>query len=361
MRRIFRLSPVFQAAVAYISSDALELLPLNKGVTLVVDMSDRTVRNGSTNPAMIRRYLERGVAVYSLPGLHAKVFAFDRTAVIGSTNVSAHSRERLTEAAVLTTDSDVVKSCRQFIQELAEGVDLVTDEDVERCEAIYTKPRWLPGDGIPPRATKDRWEYQVMAALGKPPRSRPRHGYFVDLKNFSSAVGTAYLRLDPAPRGIGAARLNLYPADVIQQAKSFYPEVETSRLLRLAGNGWRIRANLHFGNSYGLGLPPHVEKSPIGLSKYIEFWKSNQDSMRRFDRPVLMREIKKLQDQRVIPRDLPRNELKALRRFKRVDIRPGMSLTFVWPAFKKLPDPIKFAPRVRQRIDEALKTWNDSF
>jgi phosphatidylserine/phosphatidylglycerophosphate/cardiolipin synthase-like enzyme len=57
--------------------------------------------------------------VYSFQGLHAKVFVFDQAAVVGSTNVSKHSRDNLTEAALLTTDPDAVNSARDFVNALA--------------------------------------------------------------------------------------------------------------------------------------------------------------------------------------------------------------------------------------------------
>ena len=75
-------------AVAYFGKDASRLLPLPKGSCLVVDASERAVSSGQTCPADLIKLVERGVAVYSVPNLHAKVFVVGRTAYIGSTNVA---------------------------------------------------------------------------------------------------------------------------------------------------------------------------------------------------------------------------------------------------------------------------------
>jgi hypothetical protein len=350
-----------QAAVAYVGSNAVDLLPLGKGDTLIVDMSVGVVRSGATNPALIRRYVEKGVIVHSFRGLHAKVFVFDDTAVVGSTNVSTNSQSVLTEAAVFTTEPSAVSSCRDFIEGLANQGELVTPEILKLRNKLYRKPKWTPGAGILPRESRDNWEYKVMAALGEKPGYRPRHGHFIDLSAASDAIGTAYLHLDSAASGAGAARLNLYPADVIRQARPFYTRVDIARLMGLAARGWQVSANFHFGRSYGAGLPPYVTQPPIRLRGYLQFWKSHPERMRRVQRKNLMKEIRNLQKQKILPPDLPQQELKNLRGFANADIRPGMSLVYRWPAFDKLPSPAAFAPKVRAAVDQALAAWGESF
>ena len=47
------------------------MLRLAKGDVLIVDMSEARVKVGATDPALIRQYMDKGVAVYSLQRLHA--------------------------------------------------------------------------------------------------------------------------------------------------------------------------------------------------------------------------------------------------------------------------------------------------
>ena len=75
-------------AVAYFGTGASKLLPLRKGSTLIVDMSQAAVGSGQTNPSEILKLVNRGVDVHSVNNLHAKVFAVGNQAFVGSTNVS---------------------------------------------------------------------------------------------------------------------------------------------------------------------------------------------------------------------------------------------------------------------------------
>jgi PLD-like domain len=292
------------AAVAYIGSDALDMLPLGKDDTLIVDLSDGTVKSGSTNPSVIRRYYQKGVQVFSCQGLHAKVFVFGNKAVIGSTNVSSNSRDVLTEAAVVTSDPSIVASCRQFIKEIQEQLIPLNDKQIQQSEKLYRKPKWQPGSGVPTHQTKAHWAYRVIQELKLPVGHRKRHGHFIDLDGSSKSVATAYLVLDPADHGIGTARLDLYPADIVTQARAFYPIVEAGRLMALTDKGWEINANLHFGNTHGKGLPPHVNHRSV--PKYIEYWRTNENDIGRFDQSDLRGRIKSLRKANIVPRNQSR-------------------------------------------------------
>src|SRR5690349_14371375 len=85
------------AAVAYFTSEGN--VEFNKDDVLIVDASDNTIAAGGTSAKLLKSLLQRGVRLYSVPGLHAKVYLFDQTAVIGSANLSKHSTT-LIEAAV---------------------------------------------------------------------------------------------------------------------------------------------------------------------------------------------------------------------------------------------------------------------
>jgi hypothetical protein len=129
-------------AVAYFGAGAGRLLPLPKGSRLVVDASERAVASGQTSPADLSKLLKRGVIVYSVPNLHAKVFVLGNAAYIGSTNVSGRSESHLVEAAIRTTDPSAVLAARKFVQRHC--LHELTPNVLKRLAKVYRPPR-VPG------------------------------------------------------------------------------------------------------------------------------------------------------------------------------------------------------------------------
>lgn len=129
-------------AVAYFGSGAAKLLPLRKGSTLIVDMSERAVRSGQTKPSEIGKLLKAGVDVHTVENLHAKVFVADGLPIVGSTNASHNSAETLVEAVLETQHREIVRSCRDFVRSLRG--ELVTPEYVKHMQRLYRPPRFPP-------------------------------------------------------------------------------------------------------------------------------------------------------------------------------------------------------------------------
>jgi hypothetical protein len=130
-----------RAAVAYLGTGGSHLLPLRKGDKLVVDMSLKSVRAGTTDPREVRRLLRRGVQVFSRGSLHAKFFIIDRTVIAGSANVSGHARHSLDEAAVLTDDGATVRRAMTTFDLLC--TEPVRKDYLEKCIAEYRPPRFM--------------------------------------------------------------------------------------------------------------------------------------------------------------------------------------------------------------------------
>ena len=106
-------------AVAYFGSGAAKRLPLNKGSILVVDASEKAVKSGQTNPAELIKLRKKGVRIFSMSNLHAKVFVFGGVAFVGSTNVSENSEDVYSEASIRSRQASVVSGARQFVRSLA--------------------------------------------------------------------------------------------------------------------------------------------------------------------------------------------------------------------------------------------------
>jgi hypothetical protein len=133
------------AAVAYVASGADELMPLRAGDVLVANIGDAAMASRATSPAVIRTFLDRGVDVYSLERLHAKVMATRRLAVIGSANASVNSATNVDEAVVITDDQATIEQVRAFVQSLDLAVP-VTPEFLDAQQA-----KWEDGrhSGVP--------------------------------------------------------------------------------------------------------------------------------------------------------------------------------------------------------------------
>lgn len=130
-------------AVAYFGKGSSNRLPLTVGSHLVVNASKNAIESGQTCPKDLLRLVRRGVIVYSVPNLHAKVFVVGKTVYIGSNNVSNNSASKLIEAAVRTTDPIVVSSARKFVNDLR--LDELTPEFLKQLDKLYQPPKITGG------------------------------------------------------------------------------------------------------------------------------------------------------------------------------------------------------------------------
>ncbi len=105
-------------AVAYFGALGTRLLPLRKGSILVVNASEAAVKSGQTKPGELLKLYNRGVKIFTVSTLHAKVFCFRRKVIIGSANASEHSAATLQEAAVQINNPKIVATTRKFIESL---------------------------------------------------------------------------------------------------------------------------------------------------------------------------------------------------------------------------------------------------
>jgi len=129
-------------AVAYFGQAGDKLLELRPGSVIVVDATISTVSSGGTCPAALARLRDRGVNVYSAEALHAKVYAFDNVAFIGSANASSRSQMTLIEALVRINTKYVVAQAREFVLSLC--VTKLSKGDLADLARYYRPPRQAP-------------------------------------------------------------------------------------------------------------------------------------------------------------------------------------------------------------------------
>ncbi|SRR6266481_5040672 len=129
-------------AVAYFGKGASKLLPLRTNSRLVVDASENAVKSGQTHPADLKSLQKRGVIIYSVPNLHAKIYVFDDMAIVGSANVSNRSAGTLIESVLRTVDRGIVRSAKSFVESLC--LHELSPGTLDRLQKIYRSPR-IPG------------------------------------------------------------------------------------------------------------------------------------------------------------------------------------------------------------------------
>lgn len=129
-----------RVAVAYFGRDGAKLLPLKKGDSIVVDVSLGAVRQGVTDPHALRTLMQRGVAVFSRPSLHAKFVVAGRTLIASSANVSRNSKESLDEAGIMTTDPAAVQRAADFFEKLC--TEPVGKKYLAQCSKEYRPPKF---------------------------------------------------------------------------------------------------------------------------------------------------------------------------------------------------------------------------
>lgn len=113
-------------------------MPLRSGSVLVADVSLKTVKAGATSPLALLRILRRGVRIFSAQNLHAKVYAFDNVAFVGSANVSHSSSKHLIEAVVQLDDPALVADVRAFVLDLA--ITELDEADLIELQKHYVPP-----------------------------------------------------------------------------------------------------------------------------------------------------------------------------------------------------------------------------
>lgn len=137
-------------AVAFFGEGAAGLLPLRKGSRLLVNASEQTVASGLTCPNDLLELRKRGVRIFSVKNLHAKVYVFGGQAFVGSPNASNNST-RLLEAVLRTTDRQAVRAAKDFVRSHCQ--DELGTEELKRLKKLYRRPKF-DGNGAARRTGK---------------------------------------------------------------------------------------------------------------------------------------------------------------------------------------------------------------
>jgi hypothetical protein len=133
-------------AVAYFGRGGAARLPLSKGSILVVDASISALKNGQTCPDELLKLYYKGVMIYSLEKLHAKLYVIGKDLYCGSPNVSGHSEDRLKEVLIKTSDKKAVADAVKYIKGFCR-VDL-GEQELISLKKDYKPPKFFGGKKV---------------------------------------------------------------------------------------------------------------------------------------------------------------------------------------------------------------------
>ena len=129
-----------QAALTVVGRDADEFLPLRGPATIVVDAGVKAFESGQTDPEVLLGWTRRGVRVYSLPMLHAKVILAEGSpsfVLVGSADAVIPPMKRA-EAVLVADEPDTVEEVRVAMAEWkALAGDPLTDDFLQAAVEQY--------------------------------------------------------------------------------------------------------------------------------------------------------------------------------------------------------------------------------
>lgn len=137
---IYIVSPFLSVKTAEMLCKACE--KSNIKCTLITRIYIKDLIDGVNNLKALRLLLDAGVEIYSLKGLHAKLYMFDESSVIlGSANFTLAGLGKNFELSVLTDEVSVIEKTQLVVNDLIahckENEGIVTKELIEQIEVEY--------------------------------------------------------------------------------------------------------------------------------------------------------------------------------------------------------------------------------
>lgn len=112
-------------------------MPLREGDSLVCNADPNTVRLGLTNPETLQRFLNMGVRLFTVTGLHAKVLVGADFAWVGSANASDSG---LIDASIRVGKTDS-RPIRSWAETLCIEPHEITPQSLDHLCTIEVRPR----------------------------------------------------------------------------------------------------------------------------------------------------------------------------------------------------------------------------
>jgi hypothetical protein len=206
IRKRAKASKSLTVVSAYLGTHPDKLLKWPHRAIVVSDLSEGTVRRGVCSAkGALRLRKKKKATILQCRDLHAKIYLFDKAAVVASANLSAESSDKLLEAGVLFTGSEVAP-VRNEVQRLVRRSVLLEDAVIENWSKIEPRRKAPKGRKVP------RAQVTVSDLL-----SDGRTVWLVDCYPYEDAPGEAKAKARKekglsAEHDINAARIEWFSA-----------------------------------------------------------------------------------------------------------------------------------------------------
>ena len=173
-----------------------------------------------------------------------------------------------------------------------------------------------------------------------------------------TSVKLARLEYDSEKRLI---ELRLWPADTLEQARSFYTRPETvERVLKLQDEGWNVSPNFHFGF---MATGYCSTNTTMSVAEYMQYWLKRIDDTGKIQRRDWDQYWRNLENEKIAaPEDregFDRDFTNTAR--ASATPRPGIRCTFDWhlDEAERLDARGKLRTAVRKRINQLLEALGE--
>jgi hypothetical protein len=178
------------------------------------------------------------------------------------------------------------------------------------------------------------------------------------LPGIHRSVKLAHLLYDEEERRIA---LRMWPADTLEQARSFYTQPEAvERVLAILNKDWNVEPNFHFGF---MATGYCRTATAMSVTGYVRYWLEHIAEARKIERPewdrywrdLISEEIARPEDRESFDRDFTYTNRGS------ATPRPGIECTFGWKLdeAERLDARGTLAGAVRDRINQLLEALGE--
>jgi hypothetical protein len=162
--------------------------------------------------------------------------------------------------------------------------------------------------------------------------------------------------------GTSKITTDVYPGNLMSQAREFFRRVSKREFFELEETGWRIRPYLYFG--YRGVEVCRASGNKLSLQEYFDYWAGEEIQQVRRDLNGFEELFRRLLAQSLLSEEGVLCLHKGFTQTRRdhINVCPGFEVSFPWRRSdaNKLDREGRFVEAVRTKVNEALATWGQS-
>jgi hypothetical protein len=130
--------------ISYVTN--ISLVNFKKDDILICDAAKHAISTGQTKAALLKILFDKGVKIYSFPYLHSKLIITDTHTIIGSANISIHSKQHLWESCIITRSTKIRSAAVKMAKMLCGKDNLLDNDKISRMLKIPVNRSGLWGE-----------------------------------------------------------------------------------------------------------------------------------------------------------------------------------------------------------------------